>query len=87
MPETDGLESTVEGWIGKALHDLSQPLTAIECGLYVGTMSPDGVSAPTAEELLRTINEALEQAGRAITQVRAMQDRLNECKVMEVRAR
>jgi len=65
-------------WMREALHDLSQPLTALECGLSVGTMSPDGVRAPHAEELLATILEALAQCERVTAQVRAMQDELNE---------
>ncbi len=62
----------------KALHDLSQPLTALECGLYIGTMSPDGVRPPTCEELLETILQALEQTERVTLQVRRMQELLHE---------
>ncbi len=63
-------------WIAEALHQLSQPLTALECGLYIGTMSPDGVRAPTREELMATILGALEQCERLTLNVRALQDRL-----------
>ena len=63
-------------WLRHALHDMSQPLTALECGLFVGTMSPDGVRPPTAEELLETVFEALAQCERISTQMRTMQDRL-----------
>jgi hypothetical protein len=62
----------------RALHALSQPLTALECGLYIGTMSPDGVRAPTYEELLETIVQALEQTERVTGKVRTMQELLNE---------
>jgi len=64
-------------WMQKALHDLTQPLTALECGLFIGTMSPDGIRGPQAEELLHTILEALGQCERVTLQVRAMQDRMN----------
>jgi len=64
-------------WIGEALHDLCQPLTALECGLYIGTISPDGVRAPTPEELLETIQEALRQCERLATGLRVIQDRTN----------
>ncbi len=64
-------------WMRAALHDLSQPLTALECGLFIGTMSPDGVRAPNAQELLATILQALEQCERVSMQLRAMQERMN----------
>jgi len=65
-------------WMKKAIHDLSQPLTALECGLFLGTMSADGVGAPTAEEMMATILAALRQCERATAQVRAMQERMQE---------
>ena len=63
-------------WLTRTLHDISQPLTALECGLFIGTMSPDGVRAPTAEELLATILEALQQCERVSKLLRAVQDRM-----------
>lgn len=64
-------------WMRKAMHDLCQPLTALECGLFLGTIGVDGVRAPTAEELLTTILAALEQCERATVQVRAIQERMH----------
>lgn len=64
------------GWMPKAMHDLCQPLTALECGLFLGTMSADGVGPPTAEELMATILAALQQCERATALVRAMQERM-----------
>jgi hypothetical protein len=64
-------------WMREALHDLCQPLTALECGLYIGTMSPDGVRAPTAEELRATILQALVQCERVTARLRVIQDRTN----------
>ena len=58
----------------EALHDLSQPLTAMECRLYLGTMDP----ADTAEQLRETIREALAECERLMLRVRAMQARLHE---------
>jgi hypothetical protein len=60
----------------QAVHDVCQPVTALECGLFIGTMSPDGVRSPTVEELLGTILEALQQCERISAQLRAMQDRM-----------
>jgi hypothetical protein len=64
-------------WIRQELHDLAQPLTALECGLYLGTMSPDGVRAPRAEELLESILAALTQCERITARIRGIQDRMN----------
>lgn len=63
-------------WMREALHDLTQPLTALECGLFIGTMSPDGIRAPNAEELLGAILQALEQCERVTNQLRAIQERV-----------
>ncbi len=71
MAETD-----LASWMRTAIHDLCQPMTALECGLFIGTMSPDGVRKPTAEDLTVTIIEALEQCGRVSAQLKAMQARL-----------
>lgn len=60
-----------------ALHDLSQPLTALECGLYLGSMGVDGTPNVDAAEMRTSIEEALRQCERMMTQVRAMQDHLN----------
>ncbi len=60
-----------------ALHDLSQPLTALECCLYIGTMDNQG-ERPTAEELHSTIAAALVECERLMSRVRAMQERLHE---------
>ena len=77
MPSAETMERTSDAeWMRKALHDLCQPLTALECGLFVGTMSPDGVSAPKAEELMATIVLAPEQCGRVTGQVRMIQERM-----------
>ncbi len=75
MPDA-AVESGQTAWLRQALHDVCQPLTALECMLYVGTMSPDGIRAPTSEELLATVQEALAQCERATRGVRAIQDRL-----------
>jgi hypothetical protein len=75
-PKEMTVGSDVALWMPAALHDLCQPLTALECGLFVGTMSPDGVRGPRAEELLATILEALAQCERLTLSIRAMQARM-----------
>jgi len=73
--ETVGQGSELE-WMRRALHDLAQPMTALECGLFIGTMSPDGVRAPSADELLATIHKALAECERMTGQLRAIQERI-----------
>ncbi len=75
--EEIGLETGNTPWIREALHDLCQPLTALECGLHIGMMSPDGIRTPTAEELMATIRQALGQSERLSMRLRAIQDRMN----------
>jgi hypothetical protein len=75
--EEIGLQTGNTPWIREALHDLCQPLTALECGLYIGTISPDGIRAPRAEELMATITAALAQCERMTSKLRAIQGRMN----------
>jgi len=75
--EEMGFETENTPWLRAALHDLCQPLTALECGLYIGTISPDGIRAPRAEELMATITAALAQCERMTLKVRAIQSRMN----------
>ena len=62
-----------------ALHDLCQPLTALQCRLYLATM-PSGSSTgtPDAGELEQAVADALKQCDRAIGLVRVMQERMLE---------
>ena len=66
-----------QAWMRVALHDLCQPLTALECRLHLGTMDHNG-RAPTAEEMLDTIHESLAECERMMRRVRAMQEKLYE---------
>jgi phosphoglycerate-specific signal transduction histidine kinase len=59
-----------------ALHDLSQPLTALECILYLQMITaqktiPDGTAAA---EVSNTMREALEQCSRMMAVMRTMRD-------------
>jgi len=76
MHEEPQVSDDISVWLPQALHDLCQPLTALECGLFIGTMSPDGIRSPRAEELLATILEALAQCERITTSVRTIQARI-----------
>ena len=63
-------------WMRQALHDLSQPLTAMECRLYVGMLSSDG--EPDPAELIATIRESLVECERLMAFVRSMQEHLGD---------
>ena len=45
-----GSNASHTDWIREALHDLCQPLTALECRLYLGTMGEGGGEA-TADDM------------------------------------
>ncbi len=74
MPDTPAV--TDRQWMVQALHDLSQPLTAMECRLYLGIMSSDGPG--DAVELTATVRESLVECERLMARVRSMQERLLE---------
>ena len=57
-------------WLRDALHDLCQPLTALECRLFLG-LSQQGEA-----EMRTAIKEAMVQCERLIDGVRGMQIRL-----------
>ncbi len=62
-------ESEAE-WIRVALHDLCQPLTALECRLFLGLGETDETAMRAA------MKEAMLQCERLIDGVRGMQVRL-----------
>ena len=66
---------TEREWIRQALHDLSQPLTALECRLYLGSMPNE---SDREHDLRETIRDALTECHRLMDGVRSMQDRLHE---------
>lgn len=62
-----------DGWLQKALHDLCQPLTALQCRLFLGTMTPAGGPQEELAELRSAVRESLVQCDRMMTHVRIMQ--------------
>lgn len=77
--ETGGLSRSArneaahqKAWIRTALHDFAQPLTALECGLFLSTLSPE----QGADELRQVIDEAMSQCQRMLVCFRAIQERL-----------
>ena len=65
-------ELAKEGWLAHALDDLCQPLTALECLLYVhqDPLEDDSLKATL---LRRVMQEALVEVSRITDIVRAMQ--------------
>ena len=68
--------------MGDALHGLCQPLTALQCRLFLATWPQTAAEALSpaarAQELEQAITEALKQCERAIEQVRAIRERVEE---------
>ncbi len=60
-------------WFAAALHDLSQPLTTLECQLF---LSDKDIEAPRTA-LRETVRGALVQSARMRLLVRSMQDRMS----------
>lgn len=61
-------------WMQVALHDLCQPLTTLECQLFLGSLDPVAERAALQE----AIRGALVQCARLRLLVRGMQDRMME---------
>jgi len=71
-------------WMRVALHDLCQPLTALECRLYLATLEtedlaePHSLASPELRSLRETVRDALLECERMMELVRGMQERLNQ---------
>ena len=65
-------------WMRKALHDLCQPLTALDCLLCLNSMPGLNTSDdPDSAALQRTIGDAMVQCSRMMEVVRSMQSRIS----------
>ena len=75
-------------WVHTALHELCQPLTALECRLYLsnselqtnlsGTAEPwiNNPAVESRDKLQHGLRQALTECGRMMEMVRAMQERM-----------
>lgn len=63
-------------WISEALHDLCQPLTALQCRLVIGRMNCDKGPEQEVTTLHSAVSESLIQCQRLMILVREMQIRL-----------
>lgn len=66
-------------WMRRALHDLSQPLCALECRLVIGTLESQEAETPEAARALRAaVEDALIQCARMMAQIHALQTSLRQ---------
>jgi hypothetical protein len=72
--QQDGLTClSAPAWLDHAIHDLCQPLTALQCRIFLGTLSSAEEDSPGMADALR---ESLVQCDRVIEQVRVLQQKL-----------
>ncbi len=62
-------------WMEESLHDLCQPLTALQCRLFLATLAQ---GTERAGEMEQAVADALKQCDRAIGLVREMQHRMHQ---------
>lgn len=70
-------DRNLQDWIQDALHDLSQPLTALQGRLFLAMLHTPGGEQERAE-LRRAVEDGLQQCERMIVHVRSMQRHLDE---------
>lgn len=61
--------------LDKALHDMAQPLTALQCCLYLGTTEEHPA------EMMKALREGLVECERAMVQMRLLQDTAEQLRV------
>lgn len=65
-------------WMQGALHDLCQPLTALQCRLALATLVQKNGREEEVRELRATVIESLVECERLIGHVRRMQNGLGD---------
>ncbi len=65
-------------WVRRSLHDLCQPLTALQCRLSLGMMCVGEDDAAELAELRRMMHDSLTECERMMDLVRVMQLKLDE---------
>lgn len=73
-----GRGSEMQVWMQVALHDLCQPLTALQCRLTLATMVTKNGREEEIQELRATVAESLAECDRLIGHVRRMQDGMGD---------
>ena len=70
-------DRNLQDWIQDALHDLSQPLTALQGRLFLATLHPPGSEEERAE-MRHAVEDGLQQCERMMVSVRSMQRHMDE---------
>lgn len=67
-------------WVRRSIHDLCQPLTALQLLLYMGLAERVGDKAEAAEVvgLRKTLDEAIVECDKLVSLVRSMQQRTTD---------
>lgn len=65
-------------WMQGALHDLCQPLTALQCRLALATLVQKNGREEEVQELRATVVESLVECERLIGHVRRMQTGMSD---------
>jgi len=73
---SSGLELVDGARMRGALHDLSQPLTTLECMLYLQRVTAKKMirDAKAAEEVYKMMGDALQECGRMMAVMSTMRD-------------
>ena len=67
----------LQSWLQNTLHDLSQPLTALQCRLFLSMLHAPG-SEKERTEMRHAIEDGLRQCERMMVSVRSMQKYVDE---------
>ena len=71
----------IQVWMQEELHDLCQPLTALQCRLALATMTRKKDHESELKELRATVTESLVECERLIGHVRRMQHGIGDGEV------
>ncbi len=70
-------QQPVPEWLRDGLHELSQPLSALELLLYLGVQEDAGDGSGPEDRRAQYLREAQVQCARMLATVRAMQQRMS----------
>lgn len=73
MEQQNGWAGDAGGWMQRSLHDLCQPLTALQCRLALATMVQKSEPEEELAELRAAVQDSMVECERMIGQVRTMQ--------------
>jgi hypothetical protein len=74
--ERGGERESAPAWMRKALHDLCQPLTALECQLYLAMLDMESEGQRGVAQQRATIEFGMHECSRMMAVIRTMQERM-----------